>query len=49
MQFTVSSSGTQWTLDFVPDSVVLSLKDLDENLTIISLVTPLADWSLLLS
>ena len=32
-----------------PDSVVLSVKDLDENLTIKSLETPLAAWSLLLS
>ena len=45
----VSNNGTQWTLDFGPDSVVLSVKDLDENLTISSLETPLAAWSLLLS
>ena len=32
-----------------PDSVVLSVKDLDENLTISSLEFPLAEWSLLLS
>ena len=32
-----------------PDSVVLSVKDLDENLTISSLEFPLAAWSLLLS
>ena len=49
MQFTVSNNGTQWTLDFGPDSVVLSVKDLDENLTISSLEIPLAAWSLLLS
>ena len=49
MQFTVSSNGTQWILDFGPDSVVLSVKDLDENLTISSLEIPLAAWSLLLS
>ena len=49
MQFTVSNNGTQWILDFTPDSVVLSLKDLDENLTISSLEIPLAAWSLLLS
>ena len=34
---------------FGPDSVVLSVKDLDENLTISSLEIPLAAWSLLLS
>ena len=49
MQFTVSNNGTQWILDFTPDSVVLSEKDLDENLTISSLEIPLAAWSLLLS
>ena len=47
MQFTVSNNGTQWILDFGPDSVVLSVKDLDENLTISSLEIPLAAWSLL--
>ena len=49
MQFTVSNNRTQWILDFTPDSVVLSVKDLDENLTISSLEIPLAAWSLLLS
>ena len=49
MQFTVSNNGTQWILDFTPDSVVLSVKDLDKNLTISSLEIPLAAWSLLLS
>ena len=49
MQFTVSNNGTQWLSDFGPDSVVLSVKDLDENLTISSLEIPLAAWSLLLS
>ena len=48
-QFTVSNNGTQWILDFGPDSVVLSVNDLDENLTISSLENPLAAWSLLLS
>ena len=47
MQFTVSNNGTQWILDFGPDSVVLSVRDLDENLTISSLEIPLAAWSLL--
>ena len=36
-------------MDFCPDSIVLSIKDLDENLTISSLEFPLAAWSLLLS
>ena len=49
MQLTVSDNGTQWILDFGPDSVVLSVKDLDENITISSLEIPLAAWSLLLS
>ena len=49
MRLTVSNNGTQWILDFGPDSVVLSVKHLDENLTISSLGIPLAVWSLLLS
>ena len=49
MQFIVSNKGTQWILDFGPDSVVLSVKDLDENLRISSLQIPLEAWSLLLS
>ena len=49
MHFSVSNNGTQWVLDFGPDSVVLSVKDLDENLTISSLESPLAAWFLLLS
>ena len=49
MQFTVFNNGTQWILDFNPDSVVLSVKDLDENITFSSLEIPLAAWSLLLS
>ena len=49
MQFTVSNNGTQRILDFGPDSVVSSGKDLDENLTISSLENPLAAWFSLLS
>ena len=49
MHFTVVDNGTQWILDFDPDSVVLSVKDLDENFTISSLEVPLAAWSSLLS
>ena len=48
MQFAVSNNGTQWILDFGSDSVVLSVKDLDENLTISSLENPPAAWFLLL-
>ena len=48
MQFTVSNNGTQWILDFGPDSLVLSVKDLDGNLSISSLEFRLAAWSLLL-
>ena len=49
MQFTVSNNGAQWILVFGPDSVVLSVTDLDKNFTISSLEHPLAAWSLLLS
>ena len=49
MQFTVSNNGTQCILDFGPDSVVMSVEDLDENITIGFLEIPLAAWSLLLS
>ena len=49
MIISVSTNGTQWTLVFAPDSVVLSVKDLDENITSSSLEIPLAAWSLLLS
>ena len=49
MQISVSNNGKQWILDFGPDSVVLSVKDLDENLTISTMEIPLAAWSLLLS
>ena len=49
VHFTVPNNGTQWILDFGPNSVVLSVKDLDENLTISSLEFPLAAWFLLLS
>ena len=49
MQFVVSNNGKQWITDFGPDSVVLSVKDPDENITISSLEIPLAAWFLLLS
>ena len=37
MQFTVSNNETQWILDFGPDAVALSVKDLDDSITISSL------------
>ena len=49
IKFTVSNNGTEWTSDFGNDSLVLSVQDLDENLTTSSLEIPLAAWSLLLS
>ena len=42
MQFTVSNNGIEWILDFGLDSVVLSVRDLDESLTLSSLEIPLA-------
>ena len=49
IQFTVSNNETHWILDFGPNSVVLSVKDVDEKLTISSLEIQLAARSLLLS
>ena len=49
MQFTVSNNGTQQTLELGTDLIVLSVKGLDENLTISFQEIPLAAWSLLLS
>ena len=49
MQFTVSNNGTHWIMDFVSVSVVLSVKDLNENLRISSLEIPLRAWFLFLS
>ena len=49
MQCTGSNNGTQWVLDFGPDSVVSSIKYLDDKLTNSSLEIPLEVWSLLLS
>ena len=48
MIFSVSNEGTQWTLDFGPDSVTIALNDLDQNKTINSQEIPLAAWQLLL-
>ena len=49
MIFSVSNEGTQWTLDFGPDSVTIAVIDLVQNLTISSQEMPLAAWQLLLS
>ena len=40
MIFSVSNDGTQWTLDFGPDSVFIAVNDLDQNLTISSQENP---------
>ena len=44
MIFSISNDG-----DFGPDSVTISIIDLDENITISSQEIPLAAWQLLLS
>ena len=49
MIFSVSNDGTQWTLDFGPDSVTIAVNDLVQNITISSQEIPLAAWQLLLS
>ena len=49
MIFSVFNDGIQWTLDFGPDSVTISVNDLDQNVTISSLEILLAAWQLLLS
>ena len=49
MIFSVSSDGSQWTLDSGPDSVTIAVNDLDQNLTFSSQERPLAAWHLLLS
>ena len=49
MIFSVSSDGFQWTLDFDPVSVTITVKYLDQKKTIGSQERPLADWQLLLS
>ena len=49
MIFSVSNDGIEWSLDFGPDSVTLTVKDVVHELTISSQENPLAAWSLLLS
>ena len=49
MFFSVSNDGIEWSLDFGPDSVTLSVKDLVHEMTLSSQETPPAAWSLLVS
>ena len=49
MIFSVSNNEIQWILDFGPDSVTISVNDLDQNVTISSQEIRLAAWQLLLS
>ena len=49
MQYIISNNGTQWILDFGPDSIVFNVKDLDENIAISFMELPLAVLSLLQS
>ena len=49
MTFSVSYDGIEWSLDFGPDSVTLTVKDLVQEMTISSRENPLAAWSLFLS
>ena len=45
----ISNDGTEWSLDFGPDSVTLTVKDLVHEMTICSHEIPLSALSLLLS
>ena len=49
MIFSVSSNGIEWSFDFGPESVTLSVKELVDEKTTSSQEIPLAAWSLLLS
>ena len=49
MIFSVSNDGFEWSLDFGPDSVTLTVKDLNQEMTISSQEIPSAGWSLILS
>ena len=44
----MSNDGIEWSLDFGPDTVTLTVKDLFQERTIRSQEIPLAAWSLLL-
>ena len=49
MTFSVSNDGIEWSLNFGPDSVTPTVKDLVQEMTIGSEEIPLAAWSLLMS
>ena len=49
MIFSVSNNGIEWFVDFGPDSVILSVKGLVQEMTISSQEIPVAAWKLLLS
>ena len=49
MIFSVSNDGIEWSLDFGPDSVTLTVTVLVQEMTMSSQVIPLAAWSMLLS
>ena len=49
MIFPVFIDGIEWSLDFGPDSVTLTVKDLLQESTILSQEFPLAAWILLMS
>ena len=49
MIFSVSSDGIEWSLDFGPDSVTLTVNDLVQEMIKSFQEIPLAAWSLLLS
>ena len=49
MIFSVSNDVIEWSFDFGPDLVTLTVKDLVQEMTISSREIPLAAWSLLLS
>ena len=49
MIFSNSNDGIEWSLHFGPDSVILTAKDLVQEMTLSSQEIPLAAWSLLLS
>ena len=49
MIFSTSTGGLEWSLDFGPDSVTLTVKDLVQELTISCQQILLAAWKLLLS
>ena len=49
MIFSVPNEGIEWSLDFGPDSITLTVKDLVQEMIIYSQEFLLAAWSLLLS